>query len=111
MSFSSLFRRKGYQGPVSDHFDGQRFYLPGNPFEKNREAVLKWMLTRDKSPWPQKVDQPPQTRPPQAVGTDRVDVTFVNHATLLLQTHGLNILTDPVWSERVSPFASQGPKR
>ncbi|WP_324957481.1 MBL fold metallo-hydrolase [Oligoflexus sp.] len=111
MSFSSLFRRKGYQGPVSDHFDGQRFYLPGNPFEKNRVAVLKWMLTRDKSPWPQKVDQPPQSRPPQSVGTDRVDVTFVNHATLLLQTHGLNILTDPVWSERVSPFASQGPKR
>ncbi len=111
MSFLGLFRRTGHQGPVSDNFDGERFFLPGNPFEKNRETVLKWILTREKTPWPQRVEQPPQARPIPNVGTDRVDVTFVNHATLLLQTHGLNILTDPVWSERVGPFSFAGPKR
>jgi len=35
----------------------------------------------------------------------------VNHVTFLLQFPGLNLLTDPVWSERVSPFSFAGPKR
>jgi L-ascorbate metabolism protein UlaG (beta-lactamase superfamily) len=38
-------------------------------------------------------------------------VTMIGHASLLIQTAGLNILTDPVWSERVSPFSFLGPKR
>src|SRR3546814_12594273 len=37
--------------------------------------------------------------------------TWVGHATLLVQTQGLNILTDPIWSERASPFTFTGPKR
>jgi L-ascorbate metabolism protein UlaG (beta-lactamase superfamily) len=44
-----------------------------------------------------------------AEGTLRV--TFVNHATVLLQMDGVNILTDPVWSERVSPVSFAGPRR
>ena len=36
---------------------------------------------------------------------------LVGHATMLLQTAGMNILFDPVWSERVSPFTFAGPKR
>ena len=35
----------------------------------------------------------------------------MGHASLLVQTGGRNILIDPVWSERVSPFAFAGPKR
>jgi L-ascorbate metabolism protein UlaG (beta-lactamase superfamily) len=38
-------------------------------------------------------------------------VTFVNHATFLLQFAGLNVLTDPIWSERTSPVSWAGPKR
>jgi L-ascorbate metabolism protein UlaG (beta-lactamase superfamily) len=38
-------------------------------------------------------------------------VTLVNHATLLVQQDGLNILTDPVWSDRVSPVGWAGPRR
>ena len=38
-------------------------------------------------------------------------VTMINHSTLLIQQSGGNILTDPVWSERVSPFQSIGPHR
>lgn len=38
-------------------------------------------------------------------------VTFVNHATVLLQMDGVNILTDPIWSERCSPVSFAGPKR
>ncbi len=36
---------------------------------------------------------------------------MVGHASLLVQTAGLNILTDPVWSDRVSPLSFAGPKR
>jgi L-ascorbate metabolism protein UlaG (beta-lactamase superfamily) len=36
---------------------------------------------------------------------------MVGHATLLVQVAGLNILTDPVWSDRASPFQRAGPKR
>ena len=35
----------------------------------------------------------------------------VNHATVLVQTDGLNVLTDPVWSKRVSPLSWIGPAR
>ena len=38
-------------------------------------------------------------------------VTLVNHSTVLLQEHGCNVLTDPVWSERVSPVSWAGPHR
>ena len=38
-------------------------------------------------------------------------VTWVGHATLLVQLDGVNILTDPHWSKRASPFLFAGPKR
>lgn len=38
-------------------------------------------------------------------------MTFVGHSTVLLQTEGLNILTDPIWSERCSPVSWAGPRR
>jgi L-ascorbate metabolism protein UlaG (beta-lactamase superfamily) len=38
-------------------------------------------------------------------------VTLIGHATMLIQVGGLNILTDPVWSDRASPFSFVGPKR
>jgi L-ascorbate metabolism protein UlaG (beta-lactamase superfamily) len=38
-------------------------------------------------------------------------VTFVNHSTVLVQMDGVNVLTDPIWSERCSPVAFAGPRR
>jgi L-ascorbate metabolism protein UlaG (beta-lactamase superfamily) len=38
-------------------------------------------------------------------------VTWVGHATLLVQIDGLNVLTDPQWSPRASPVAFAGPRR
>jgi N-acyl-phosphatidylethanolamine-hydrolysing phospholipase D len=37
--------------------------------------------------------------------------TWIGHATVLLQIGGVNILTDPVFSERASPVPFAGPKR
>lgn len=38
-------------------------------------------------------------------------VTWIGHATLLVQMDHATFLTDPIWSERASPFDSVGPKR
>ena len=38
-------------------------------------------------------------------------VTWVGHSTLLVQLEGANVLTDPQWSRRASPFSFAGPKR
>jgi len=41
----------------------------------------------------------------------RLTVTWVGHSSLLIQLNGLNILTDPMWSERASPVPFAGPRR
>lgn len=38
-------------------------------------------------------------------------ITWVGHATMLVQASGLNVLTDPVFSERASPVQWSGPRR
>lgn len=38
-------------------------------------------------------------------------ITWVGHATLLIQLAGVNVLTDPQWSERASPLRFAGPRR
>ena len=42
---------------------------------------------------------------------DGIQVTWLGHASVLVQMHGMNVLTDPVFSERCSPFQWAGPKR
>ncbi len=67
-------------------------------------------LTDDRPPWPDRVPVRP-SRPEPRVDGQRMVVTWVGHATALVQTNGLNILTDPIWAERASPFTFLGPKR
>jgi L-ascorbate metabolism protein UlaG (beta-lactamase superfamily) len=43
--------------------------------------------------------------------TEQPLVTWVGHATLLVQVDGVNVLTDPQWSPRASPVGFAGPKR
>ena len=38
-------------------------------------------------------------------------VTWVGHATLLVQMDHVSFLTDPIWSERASPVSFAGPRR
>ena len=40
-----------------------------------------------------------------------VQITWVGHSTILIEVDGFRVLTDPVWSKRVSPFQWVGPKR
>jgi L-ascorbate metabolism protein UlaG (beta-lactamase superfamily) len=100
-----------YCGPVSDHFDGTRFFYPGHRTDRSRFDLLKWQFGGGpRPPWP---DGFPGFRdtPPQRVEGAALRVSFVGHATVLIQTRGVNILVDPVWAERASPLTRFGPKR
>jgi N-acyl-phosphatidylethanolamine-hydrolysing phospholipase D len=44
-------------------------------------------------------------------GVINPSITWVGHATLLVQLDGINVLTDPQWSERASPVSWGGPRR
>jgi L-ascorbate metabolism protein UlaG (beta-lactamase superfamily) len=96
---------------LSDHFDSRRYFNPVDPRGRGLRDVLAWMLTRKKQPWPRWIDDPPQPEPPRIVKGAELAATFVNHSTFLLQTNGVNLLTDPIWSERASPFSWAGPRR
>lgn len=95
----------------SDHFANGRFFTPGAPTPKGLRQLLRWMRLRKRGYWPKFVETKPGPKPVERVPGDDLIVTFVNHSTFLLQTAGLNLLTDPVWSERVSPFRLVGPRR
>ena len=97
-----------YSGPVSDHFDGTAFFNPGGSAPRGFGDLLKWQFGGNRADWPASVAVT-QTAPEATVADLRV--TMVGHATLLIQAGDLNILTDPVWSRRVSPFSFAGPAR
>lgn len=114
MTSSSGSARKNpyYQGPVSDHFDGRRFFNPGGVAPGNALDLLRWQLGGGRVRWPNPVISAfPPAKPDRHVFGEQMRVTMVGHASMLVQVAGLNILTDPVWSERVSPFRTVGPKR
>jgi L-ascorbate metabolism protein UlaG (beta-lactamase superfamily) len=98
-----------YRGPVSDHFDGTRFFVPGRSTDKGFLELLRWHLGGGREDWPESYPSPFRDRPPERV--EGLRVALVGHATLLMQVAGLNVLTDPHWSERASPFSFAGPRR
>ncbi|OPX99308.1 MAG: metal-dependent hydrolase [Syntrophorhabdus sp. PtaB.Bin047] len=107
---------------ASDHFDGTRYFNPGAPqalYSVSGQAtkrgatwwVWKWIFRTGWPEWPEQTEfspgPPPVTRAPEG----SIRVTPVGHATFLIQMDGLNILTDPIWSERCSPVSWVGPER
>src|ERR1700726_979911 len=91
--------------PRSDHFDGNRFFNPTLPkgFAVSLRSALR-MAREPRSRWPAWVENKGVHRLNERRAVDEVAVTFVNHATFVIQTGGITILTDPVWSERTSPL-------
>jgi L-ascorbate metabolism protein UlaG (beta-lactamase superfamily) len=106
-----FFRTSGWHGEISGHFNGRTFVNMGEAKQNlKRGNIWKWLATRPKNAWVWRKNSA-QAKPAERVEGSRLVVTMVNHATLLIQTEGLNILTDPIWSERTSPFTWLGPKR
>ncbi len=101
------------------HFDGHRYFNPFPTF-KNRNAwdVAKWLLwdhiraKRQKGhtnsfQWEEGQHDPSWL----SRNRKQFSVTWIGHSTLLIQMQGLNILTDPIFSKRASPFSFIGPRR
>jgi L-ascorbate metabolism protein UlaG (beta-lactamase superfamily) len=109
--------RRYYAGPASGHFDGARFFNPdgedtaGVPGGGWRGGFLWRQLTgSDGRPvWPKSVAVMP-SRPPARVTGDAMVATWIGHATVLVQTQGMNILTDPIYADTAGPFGL-GPRR
>ncbi|HEX3533816.1 MAG TPA: MBL fold metallo-hydrolase [Gemmatimonadaceae bacterium] len=78
---------------------------------------LKWSLVERRRN-PRRPDPDPSVfkrmAPSYAVpraAPDSFTITWIGHTSFLIQMGGLNLLTDPVWSERASPVQFAGPRR
>jgi len=95
--------------PKSDHCDGSVFFnkTPDHTFSD----MVKWMWEMKTVDWPDEIVDPPQPKPEQRLSNGKIRITFINHATTLIQYGSVNILTDPIWSERAGPVSFIGSKR
>ena len=94
--------------PRTDHFDGRRFFNPNGANGQPLWMVPRLLLT-PRSRWPAEV--PVDPRQPPTPGPNEVVVTFVGHATFLIQAAATNVLIDPMYSRRASPVSFAGPRR
>ncbi|WP_375426984.1 MBL fold metallo-hydrolase [uncultured Sphingomonas sp.] len=124
-----------HRGPATDHFDGERFFNPDGdedtarpPGPGGRGSFFWRYLTGSdgRPPWPASVAvapakpeqllqpflPPPVYVPatPDQIARTPMVATWIGHATVLVQTPGLNILTDPIWSAKAGPLGL-GPRR
>jgi L-ascorbate metabolism protein UlaG (beta-lactamase superfamily) len=99
-----------YNGPHSDHFNGKQFFHAGLPSaDKNILELLRWKLFGKQSRWPASIPARSGLKPDTRI--DGLRITAIGHSSMLIQAAALNILVDPVWSDRTSPFRSIGPRR
>jgi len=95
-----------------------KHHLPDGTFRNNHHPainkpgsdLLKWWWNRERS---EPVSFPLDNNDPQFLRKNELvpTMTWIGHATLLIQYDGLNILTDPHFTERASPFKFIGPRR
>ncbi len=94
--------------PLSTKPRYRNSYLPADPgiFD-----LLRWQFTRQAPPKPQTF--PLIRNDPAAIraNKERPSLTWVGHSTFLVQIEGVNFLTDPMFSDRASPFPFGGPRR
>jgi L-ascorbate metabolism protein UlaG (beta-lactamase superfamily) len=127
-----------YEGPDSAHYDGQRFFNPDGedtmrpPTGGSRgNFLVRYLTGSDGRPaWPAHVPVKQGYGAAEATpcpvlrkgvaenwkrcvdkpDPNRMFVTWIGHATVLIQTQGLNILTDPIYGATAGPFGV-GPRR
>ena len=96
-----------YEKRAENYADGKFTY----PSEWALEGLSEDKIVSDKKTTPQ--DKIPVEVPEfaDAPEIDKINVTWFGHSSMLIQMHGMNILIDPVFSERTSPVSFAGPKR
>ncbi len=116
-------------GSRNPYFDASRAHHTPEGFKNNYIAAAdkslgqllrwRWESLRDGRPGPAQTPTP-QVAPDMAAihanarlnaSTMQPAVTWIGHASMLVQASGLNVLTDPAFSERASPLSFLGPRR
>lgn len=109
-------------GLISDHFDGELYFNPASMHPSQPGAanlprrggagwIWRLLFGTEWPEWPSVKERMQDTKPPVRVPRGTLQVIAVGHATFIIQMDGVNILTDPIWSERCSPVSWAGPKR
>jgi len=122
-SFAAGWLLAGCATHVNPYYDPAKPHHTPEGFRNNHIAqvdksfsdLVKWRIEAMR----EGVPKPPHEATPVAVpelarlqaNRSEASVTWIGHATALVQCGGLNVLTDPVFSERASPLAFAGPKR
>jgi L-ascorbate metabolism protein UlaG (beta-lactamase superfamily) len=101
-------RNPYYAGPVSDHFDGLRFFSHPEPRRRGVGANLRFVRGQLANRWTGAPEVVPD-QPPQRVGGLRIG--FIGHSSVLVQVGGVNLLVDPVLAEWLGPRDGMGPRR
>jgi L-ascorbate metabolism protein UlaG (beta-lactamase superfamily) len=92
-------------------FDGRRFSNFDEKPSTRSFALVRWLMTRQRGPWPSSVATKPAPKPVDRALDDSIRATVVGHSTVLIQMCGLNVITDPVWSRRIGLWGWLGPAR
>ncbi len=98
----------------SNHYNSsqKKFFNPGHENEeKSLLSMIQWKFFTDAQKWPDSRELNKRPKLEIKLNPEEINLTFVNHSTFLIQFDGLNVLTDPVWSKRVSPVSWAGPQR
>lgn len=103
-------------GALPHHTPNGRFRNPWGLAESRFAGLLKWRWNRLRHPLPRDDGARSLQRMRSSVRLPRAEakeiaITWVGQSTLVVQLGPLNILTDPVWSDRASPWRSVGPRR
>jgi L-ascorbate metabolism protein UlaG (beta-lactamase superfamily) len=96
---------------MTNNFDGRRFYRDGFRVSGGPLDLLKWQFNGRRAAWPRRVENGKFNPPPPRAERDELCYSWIGQATTLIQIAGLNILTDPFFSERASPLPWAGPRR
>lgn len=84
-----------------------------NNFISHRKSFKDFWKWTKESKKPELLKFPLAKNNPDYLKNNKTDttLTWVGHATFLLQINGMNVLTDPHFSRRASPFSFMGPER
>nr|MDE6149517.1 MBL fold metallo-hydrolase [Ruminococcus sp.] len=99
--------RSNYANRSEIYVNGKFIY----PSEWELEGVSENKIVSGKEAAPQEELPIAATDFDENSQIDEVNVTWFGHSNMLIQMHGMNILIDPVFSERTSPISFIGPKR
>ncbi|MFZ2990612.1 MBL fold metallo-hydrolase [Ideonella sp.] len=114
-------RRNRHYNPAQPHHHPEGFRNVAEPFAtKSLAEVLRWRWGAARGGLPLPPSAPVPTQAPDlsflhrnaTAGADMAPaVTWIGHATAMVQFSGLTVLTDPIFAERASPLPFAGPKR